>query len=314
MENEIIAKPQREVNLSLSVDSIVHQREKIKEIQSRIMRENIDFGNVPGCPKPSLFKSGAEKLCSTFMLAVEPHVEDLGDSDEKKYRVTVRLTHQATGVFLGAGIGEASTNEDKFMWREAICDDEFNATEPEKKRVKYKKTKQGIITVNQVRTNPADLANTVLKMAKKRAQIDGVLTVLGASDFFTQDVEDMPAEYFASNIPPKPSMPKPTTKSGENILLTCFVSKMFDKKNPKAPQSFGLTDEDGNIIAGYFQTRDEKIISDMESFIESGEVVNLKYHSEKNGAYTNLIIDDVSAIIDNADDKVDRNADEKDEQ
>jgi hypothetical protein len=40
--------------------------------------------------------------------------------------------------------------------------------------------------------NPADYYNTVLKMAKKRAHVDAVLTATAASDIFTQDVEDMP--------------------------------------------------------------------------------------------------------------------------
>jgi hypothetical protein len=39
--------------------------------------------------------------------------------------------------------------------------------------------------------NPADYYNTCLKMAKKRAHVDAILTVTAASDIFTQDLEDM---------------------------------------------------------------------------------------------------------------------------
>jgi hypothetical protein len=39
----------------------------------------------------------------------------------------------------------------------------------------------------------ADLANTILKMAAKRAYVDGALKTLRASALFTQDLEDMPA-------------------------------------------------------------------------------------------------------------------------
>ncbi len=42
--------------------------------------------------------------------------------------------------------------------------------------------------------NPADYYNTCLKMAKKRALIDGTLNATGASHIFTQDVEDMEEE------------------------------------------------------------------------------------------------------------------------
>jgi hypothetical protein len=43
----------------------------------------------------------------------------------------------------------------------------------------------------QVRMNQSDIANTVLKMAKKRALVDAVLTITGASDCFSQDLDDM---------------------------------------------------------------------------------------------------------------------------
>ena len=48
-------------------------------------------------------------------------------------------------------------------------------------------------TVQQVRTESADLANTVLKMACKRAKIAMVLNVTAASDMFGQDLEDLDA-------------------------------------------------------------------------------------------------------------------------
>lgn len=35
------------------------------------------------------------------------------------------------------------------------------------------------------------MKNTVLKMAKKRAQVDATLTIASLSNVFTQDVEDM---------------------------------------------------------------------------------------------------------------------------
>jgi hypothetical protein len=43
--------------------------------------------------------------------------------------------------------------------------------------------------------NPADYFNTCLKMAKKRALVDAVLTSTAASDIFTQDIEEDPTLY-----------------------------------------------------------------------------------------------------------------------
>ena len=43
--------------------------------------------------------------------------------------------------------------------------------------------------------NPADYYNTVKKMAKKRAMADGILTATCSSDLFTQDLEDLNANF-----------------------------------------------------------------------------------------------------------------------
>jgi len=56
----------------------------------------------------------------------------------------------------------------------------------------------------QVRTNPADLANTVLKMAKKRAQADLCLTSLAASDVFTQEMDEEAVQAVVNDEPPPP--------------------------------------------------------------------------------------------------------------
>ena len=42
-----------------------------------------------------------------------------------------------------------------------------------------------------INQDPYTLANTCLKMAKKRAQIDATLTLASLSEIFTQDIEDM---------------------------------------------------------------------------------------------------------------------------
>jgi hypothetical protein len=66
--------------------------------------------------------------------------------------------------------------------------------------VKYSKRDGRTEKKKQVRTNPADVANTILKMAKKRAQVDAVITATAASDIFTQDIEDLPPEVVAEIV------------------------------------------------------------------------------------------------------------------
>lgn len=47
----------------------ISEAKSVELLQSFIhemMTVNIDYGLIPGTPKPTLFKSGAEKLCSIY--------------------------------------------------------------------------------------------------------------------------------------------------------------------------------------------------------------------------------------------------------
>ncbi len=184
--NEIIVQEQK----SLTAVEVRSHVNLIQQVMEAVMKKDTHYGVIPGCKQPSLYKAGSEVLLTTFRIAVIPEVHDLSTADEIRYRVTAKGVHQLTNVVVGCGIGECSSSEDKYKWRNAVSSEEFNATPETHRRIKYGKT----YTANQVRTHPADLANTVLKMAKKRAQIDLTLTATGASDIFTQDIEDLPDE------------------------------------------------------------------------------------------------------------------------
>lgn len=179
----------------LTAAEIVQHTKLIQQIQEAVMIEGVHYGKVPGCKEPMLFKAGAEKLCLTFRLAPRSIIEDLCTEDEIRYRVKVELTAQATGRYIGDGIGECSSNEEKYKWREAVCDEEFEETMEDRRKEVWKKywEKGKKITYQKklVRTNPADIANTILKMAKKRGLTDATLTNTGASDIFKQDLEDL---------------------------------------------------------------------------------------------------------------------------
>jgi hypothetical protein len=176
----------------LSVAQIKARRSAIQELMRSTMREEVDFGVIPGTQKPTLYKPGAEKICSLFQLAPRVHVTDLGTPDSVRYQVRVEL-YTVGGIFCGEGIGSASSGETKYQWRAAVCKEEFEATPEDRRRLAYKRGRENsYYTVMQVRTEPEDGDNTVLKMGKKRALVDAVLTVTAASDIFTQDVEDDP--------------------------------------------------------------------------------------------------------------------------
>lgn len=175
----------------LTPSQLVAQRNAVIEAMQRVMKVDVDYGVIPGTPKPTLYKPGSEKILSMFHLAVEPRVEDLSTPDCIRYRVFVTVTHAPSGVVLGTGIGEASSAESKYQWRAVVCDEEWNDTPEDRRRTKWKKGNGGAFSVRQVRADMEDIANTVLKMAKKRAQIDATLTCTAASDMFSQDIEDL---------------------------------------------------------------------------------------------------------------------------
>jgi hypothetical protein len=201
------------INEPLSAMEVRAQVNLIQEVMQSVMKDGTHFGKIPGAgEKPTLFKAGAEKLASTFRLAVEPIVEELSHGDEYRIRIIARITEMGTERFLGSGVGEASSSESKYMWRAAVCPEEWEATPESQRREKWNKGYQNkpAWSQKQVRMNVADVANTVLKMAKKRAMVDGILTVTGASDIFTQDIEELPKEYLDQKVTPASVMQQPS--------------------------------------------------------------------------------------------------------
>lgn len=201
MSNEVIEMQRRE-SAGL-VANEVHRfsaseiRERVNLVQSvmqGIMKRDTHYGTIPGTPKPTLYKPGAEVLCVTFRIAQEYRIDDLGDTLTARFRVTCVGRHQVTGIILGEGVGECSSAEEKYKWRAAVCTEEFDLAQDHMRRVKFAKYKGNVEKKVQVRTEAADLSNTILKMACKRAMIAMTLNVTAASDIFTQDIEDLPEE------------------------------------------------------------------------------------------------------------------------
>ena len=169
----------------MAVADIISHVALVQEVMRAVMKPDIHYGVIPGTDKPTLLKQGAEVLCMAFRVADSYQIEDLSTSDTVRYRVTCIGTHQASGIVLGSGMGEASSGEEKYKWRKAF-DDEFNATPENLRRIK-----KGKYTTKQIRTEPAYLANTILKMANKRAKIAMTINVTACGDMFGQDLEDM---------------------------------------------------------------------------------------------------------------------------
>lgn len=131
-------------------------------VSSTTLRRDTDFGVIPKTKKPSLYKSGAEKICMGYGLLQQYHIESKIEQFDGKapfayYVVRCDLVKVYDGVqyVLSCAYGSANTSEKRNGFNSAF-----------------------------------DSANNALKMAQKRALVSAALAISGLSDAFTQDMEN----------------------------------------------------------------------------------------------------------------------------
>jgi hypothetical protein len=203
----------------MTADEVQNQVIVIKQIMQKIMIKDVHYGQIPGTKGNALWKPGSDTLLSAFHIAVDPEIEDLSTYNEIRYRIKCRGLAMGSGTLVGIGIGECSSNEEKYKWRKA-SEKEFNRTSNDQRRVKFGKVwndNQRCMVegeINQVRAEPADIANTVLKMAKKRAQVDLTLTALAAGDVFDQPSAPEPAMKMSDEPKSNPRHQRPDIPPG----------------------------------------------------------------------------------------------------
>lgn len=275
----------------LTTQDLVGRLERIRKIMKEVMKSNVDYGLVPGCgDKPTLLKPGAETLLTAFQLAAVPDqdtIMDLGSADEVRYRVITPIQHIPSGKIVGHGVGECSSDEEKYKWRKAVCDQEWDEADPARRRNKWCRGYGGKppYQVAQVRTNKADVANTVLKMAKKRSLVDGSLTSTGASRLFTQDAEDLPEEIrnqdSDNGTPAKPSVSfhPDTLYAG---ILKGYTPAIHVPKGQKGakPQRVVVEVEGSELLIGGFNLPDGMTAETVQAAI--GQIVQVSYAAQGN--------------------------------
>lgn len=213
-------------SMAVTYDKILARKHMVSDIMTHIMKQDVHYGKIPGCgDKPTLLKPGAEALSSTFQIAPEYIITktEMGNG-HREYEIVCKL-YALNGAFVGSGVGSATTMEGKYRFRVGggeitnvpvpqaywttrktdpkkaakLLTDAAKGAGIEGESFGTKKDGDGawMLTTKSAEAkvehdNPADYYNTVLKMAKKRAFVDAILTTTGASDIFTQDIEDMP--------------------------------------------------------------------------------------------------------------------------
>jgi hypothetical protein len=222
----------------LTVEEVKREVDMIQRLMSSLMKEGEHYGKIPGCgDKPTLLKPGAEKLGFTFRMRPEFEIttQHLGGG-HREIQIICRLYSIRTGQKLGEGLGAASTMEGKYRYRtgEVVFTGKPVPSDYWKDRDINLIGGRGFVARKNPDTgqweiarqgekvehdNPADYYNTVLKMAKKRAHVDAIITVTAASDIFTQDVEDMVENGTApKSEPAKPSAPPKEKPQGSGNI------------------------------------------------------------------------------------------------
>ena len=218
------------VTQAYSPEAMVAQVHLIQDVMGKVMKDGEHYGVIPGTNKPSLLKPGAEKLSMTFRLRPEFKIDrsDLAHG-HREYEIVCTL-FDPSGASQGQGVGSCTTMESRYRWRKAEqacpecgkpciirgkkeygggwlcfkkkggCGAKFNDGDP-----RIENQDMGRVENEDI----ADAYNTVLKMAKKRAMVDAVLTATAASDIFTQDTEDMAANAGQAEAPA--ATPPPAT-------------------------------------------------------------------------------------------------------
>lgn len=204
---------------AMTIESAVERFNTLVEFVSRVLRKDVDYGVIPGTGKPTLLKPGAEKLTTFFGLSTRfqliERIEDWsGESHggEAFFYYMYRCQLYRGELLIAESDGSCNSRESKYRYREAqrTCPDCKQATIIKGKEeygggylcfkkkggcgAKYPGGDQRIENQPLGRVpNPeiADAVNTIQKMSQKRSLIAACLLAVNASEFFTQDVEDM---------------------------------------------------------------------------------------------------------------------------
>jgi hypothetical protein len=230
VENSITLKTQRATDMLLVLQEEGEVRALVRQFVHEQMVQGTDYGVIPGTKEPTLLKPGAEKLFDLFRCKPEYEVMvrtvDIV-SGLYSYEIRCKAVGRESGIVMNEGMGSASSYESRYRYRNAgrscpSCGKQTLVRSKFKKRSEPEGTppcwwcnaKNGgcgtefshddPAVVKQETgkiTNPdlADVANTVLKIAKKRAQVDCAIGLARVSDLFTQDLDDLPVVTVAES-------------------------------------------------------------------------------------------------------------------
>lgn len=203
---------------TLTVEQFTKREKLLRELKDMLVPD-VDYGTIPGTKKPTLLLPGAQKLCTFFGYVPHYDVRQIEEWDganhgEPLFYYDFTCVLLKDGKPVGEGRGSCNSWEAKYRYRvsKRVCPSCGIAALIEGKQWKESDPKQWVcyekkggckskFSIDDDRitsqafgrvANPdfADVINTCQKMGQKRAYVAATLSATGASQYFTQDMED----------------------------------------------------------------------------------------------------------------------------
>lgn len=218
------------------VTALKNQQKLLKKfINSQMKRANFsnqfaldhgdgDYGTIPGTKKDTLLKPGAEKLLKLFGFGVRVKLVEKIIEKEANLAIFIyeaEVYHLRTGVQIAQCQGVANSQETKYRERTVWN----KKTLPNGSEIKESRKEE---------TPIFDILNTLMKMAQKRAIVGATIIATGASDYFTQDLEDAQPTERPENIEASPPQ---IEEKAQHVCCgkPMMISKYADRETGEFP-------------------------------------------------------------------------------
>lgn len=179
----------------LSIEEAKDFENKINQCIEELFVENIHYGTVTGIKKKFLFKAGGEVIINLLGVCQRTEIiEKTEDFNNGFFSYTCKTwLITSSGVVRSEGLGCCNSRENKYQ-----------------------------------KSNPYNIQNILIKLAKKRSMIDAVLGIGALSNRFSQD-EDLVEPITEGKNPEELKQPKASKPATKKQLA--FLEKLMQEAN-----------------------------------------------------------------------------------
>lgn len=183
----------------LSIEEAKAFEDKINACIDQLFQEGVHYGKVQGIKKPFLFKAGAEVVANMLGLVVRTEVIDKVEDYANGYISFCCKTWliDGSGIVRGEGLGCCNSRENKYA-----------------------------------KSNPFNVINILIKLAKKRSFTDAILGVANLSNRFSQDEDLVDSTTEGRNPEELKRPPKLERKATQKQIQ--YLEKLMQEHNTSA--------------------------------------------------------------------------------